>query len=524
MELSDYLSILKKRWLTISALGVAGVVIAVGASLLTTPMYTASTQLYVSVQGGTSTNDLLQGSNFTRQQVASYTSIVTSPLVLGPVIDDLGLGLRAGSLAERVSATSPSDSSLVNIEVLDESPAVAAALADTIAEEFRSVVADLDRPTDGSPSTVKLTVVRNAAAPTVPSVPNTKLNLALGLLLGVAIGVGIAIVREMLDTVVRSAAAVRQLTDVSVVGVIGLDDHASERPLIVQDAPHSARAESFRRLRTNIQFLNLASRPSSIVVTSSLPGEGKSTTTINLAIALADAGSKVALVDADLRRPSIAKYLGIEGGVGLTTVLIGQATVEDVVQPWGNGLLRVVPSGQVPPNPSELLGSDAMTAVLDELVRDHDVVLIDTPPLLPVTDAAVLAKYVGGVLLVVGAGKTHRQQLAEAIHSLDRVEANTLGVVVNREPQSRSSAYVYYEYSQQAGDGSAGARRTRGARTELASAATPAVARPGFPPRDGSSLEAVDVPAASVSMPIGSEVDEGLGRASTPPQHVRGPR
>ncbi|WP_315095726.1 polysaccharide biosynthesis tyrosine autokinase [uncultured Cellulomonas sp.] len=447
MELQDYWVILRKRWLSIAVFTLLGAALAVAASLAATPLYQATTQLYVSVKTGESSSDLLQGSNFTRQQVTSYTQLVTSPLVLQPVIEDLGLAARTSALADRVSADSPLNTSLINITVTDENPAIAAATSDAIAKEFKTVIAQLETPSDGSPSAVKISIVRDAVAPEGPSSPNLKLNLALGLLVGIALGVGIAVLRSVLDTRVRSETDVARVTDTSVIGTIPEDSDAPEHPLIVQSSPHSQRSEAFRRLRTNLQFLDIADRPQSIVITSSLPGEGKSTTSINVAITLADAGTRVALVDADLRRPSVAKYMGLEGNVGLTTVLIGRANVEDVIQPWGNGFLHVLAAGQIPPNPSELLGSLAMARLLEKLTSQYDVVILDTAPLLPVTDAAILSKLTGGALLVVGANKLHRNQLAESVGALETVGARILGIVVNRQKRKQSDQYAYYDYT-----------------------------------------------------------------------------
>lgn len=447
MELQDYLGILRKRWASILVITVLSVGAAIGISLAMTPVYQASTQLFVSVQGGASTSDLLQGANFTRQQVSSYTQLVTSPLVLNPVIEDLGLEERAESLSVRVSANSPLNTSLINITVTDQNPAIAAAIADAIAQRFVSMIGDLETPSDGGPSAVKVSIVRDATAPEEPSSPNLPLNAALGLLAGLALGVIFAISREVLDTRVRSDADVARVTDTSVIGIIPNDDDAPAHPLIVQSSPHSQRSEAFRRLRTNLQFLDIADRPQSIVVTSSLPGEGKSTTSINVAITLADAGTRVALIDADLRRPSVAKYMGLEGTVGLTTVLIGRANVEDVIQPWGNGFLHVLPAGQIPPNPSELLGSLAMAHLLEKLTSQYDVVILDTAPLLPVTDAAILSKLTGGALLVVGADKLHRGQLAESVGALETVGARILGIVVNRQKRKQGDQYAYYDYT-----------------------------------------------------------------------------
>jgi capsular exopolysaccharide synthesis family protein len=195
-------------------------------------------------------------------------------------------------------------------------------------------------------------------------------------------------------------------------------------------------------MRTNLQFLDLGDK-SSFVVTSSVPTEGKSTTTINLAIALADAGKRVALLDTDLRKPKVAEYLGIEGGVGLTDVLIGRTRIGDVMLPWGGRQLYVLPAGKIPPNPSELLGSERMRALLEVLERDFDVVLCDAPPLLPVTDGAILAKATGGAIVIVAAGKTNRQQLSGALDALETVGAHVAGVAMTMVPTRGPDSYAY---------------------------------------------------------------------------------
>ncbi|GAA2726605.1 polysaccharide biosynthesis tyrosine autokinase [Cellulomonas aerilata] len=448
MELHDYLVALRKRWVSVVLITTLALCGAVAATFLTTPIYEAKSQVFVSVRtAGGSTSDLVQGSSFTQKQVKSYTDLVTSPRVLIPVIEHLDLATTPDELAKSVTSSSPLDTVLINITASDPDPQVAAGVANAVAGSLATQVTLLEKPTDAAASPVEINTVRTATSPTVPSSPNTALNLALGMLVGLTAGVGLAVLREVLDTKVRTEADVNQVTSTSVIATIGYDDNAPDEPLIVQTSPQSHRAESFRRLRTNLQFLDIADRPQTIVVTSSLPGEGKSTTTVNLAISLADAGSRVILVDADLRRPSVAEYMGLEGEVGLTTVLIGHASVQDVVQPWGNGNLHVLPSGQIPPNPSELLGSRSMANLLDELARAYDVVLIDTPPLLPVTDAAILAKLTGGALVVVGSEKLQRQQLAEAMGALETVNARVLGVVLNRLARTQGDTYAYYDYS-----------------------------------------------------------------------------
>lgn len=442
--------IVRRAWASILGLTLTGGVVGLVVSLTAAPVYTATSQAFVSVSGTSDTaNDLLQGSSFTVRQVKTYTELVTSPRVLQPVIDELGLPETPAKLGTRVTARSPIDTVLINITVADGSPELAASIADAIANSLATVVTELETPPDGGRSPVQLSTVRAATVPDSPTSPNLALNVVLGILIGVVMGVGTAVLRELLDTRVRTVEDVGALTNSAVIGLIAYEPAAPDYPLIVQVSPQSMRAEAFRRLRTNLQFLAVEGMSNAIVMTSALPGEGKSTTTINLAITLADAGQRVALVDADLRRPSMAKYMGIEGSVGLTTVLIGRAGVDDVVQPWGNGNLDVITSGQIPPNPSELLGSRRMAAFVEELTSRYDVVLIDTSPLLPVTDGAILARLVGGAVVVVGAGTIHRAQLEDALETLSTVNAKILGMVVNRVPVRGGGAYAYsyYEYT-----------------------------------------------------------------------------
>ncbi|BCW37360.1 hypothetical protein StoSoilA2_34160 [Arthrobacter sp. StoSoilA2] len=180
-----------------------------------------------------------------------------------------------------------------------------------------------------------------------------------------------------------------------------------------------------------------------------MPGEGKSTTATNLAIALAQAGQSVCLVDADLRRPTVSKYLGLDRNAGLTTALVGIADINDLLQHWGDDQLYVLTSGQIPPNPSELLGSDAMKRLVKRLEDAFDAVVIDAPPLLPVTDAAVLAQHVGGVVVVIGTQKLRRHELQKSLNALEMVGANILGIVLNRLPLKGPDAYSYTYYVQE---------------------------------------------------------------------------
>jgi capsular exopolysaccharide synthesis family protein len=453
VELRDYIQIVRRNWILIVAITLAGVLAAGGASLLMTPKYTASTSVFFAIQSTGSTSDISQGATYVQNQVNTFAQVVTTDKVLQPVINDLDLDETVGKLAERVTATASLDTVIVDIAVEDERPGDAAAVANAIGDELISAVADLTKPSVGN-SPVKASIVSPALEPMEATSPNVRLNLALGLLVGLALGVGIAVLRSVLDTRVHGSREVEQITDATILGGITFDGEADDHPLVVQVSPQSPRAEAFRQLRTNLQFVEVADKGRTFVVTSSIPSEGKSTSAANLAITLAEAGAKVLLIDGDLRRPKVAEYMGIEGAVGLTDHLIGQAKLEDVVQPWGTGTLSVLPAGQVPPNPSELLGSKAMTELLTQLDAEYDTVIVDAPPLLPVTDAAILAKLVsGGAILVVGSNKITRHQLESALNNLATVDGRLVGIVLNLVPAKGAGAYGYgaygyYGYSQ----------------------------------------------------------------------------
>ncbi len=445
MELGDYLRVLRNRWLSVAVVAVIVATAAVAATLLATPQYSSSTRMFFAVQGGESVSDLAQGSTFTEKQMSSYAEVATSPLVLEPVIESLGLEMSSGDLANSLSITVAANTTILVVSATDDDPVTAQNIANSVSSELASAVGVLnpERP-DGSEA-VRATMLSKAPLPTQPTSPNVKLNIALGIVLGLMLGVGIALLREMLDTKVRSESSVRALTDASLLSTVPMDARSTTSSVFMHEDPMSPRAEAVRRLRTNLQFVDFTDLPTSILVTSSISGEGKSTTAINLAASLADSGSRVILIDADLRRPSVAKYMGFEGRVGLTTVLIGKANLADVVQPWQNTSLDVLASGQIPPNPSEMLGSLAMSRLLDELNVMYDIVVIDSPPILPVTDSTILSKMTGGTLLVIGADRSHKAQVSGSLEALEKVEARLLGVVLNKADAKGASNY-YTEY------------------------------------------------------------------------------
>lgn len=455
---------LRRNWILITAATLVGLLLGGAASMLTKPTYTAQTQLFVAIQGSGSIQELQQGNTFGQARVQSYVKTIDTPVVLQPAIDSLGLDLTSEELSTRVKASTDVDTVLISIAVADHSPVQAAAIAQAIADSLIKAVDNLEKPKAGGASPVSLSIIRPATAPTAPSAPDTRLNLLLGLVTGLALGIGGAILRATLDNRIRGEVDLRRVTDAPLLGGVTFEQDAMKKPLLTQAATQSPRAEAFRRLRTNLQFANVARHAKTVLVTSSLPGEGKTTTATNLAIALAQAGQTVCLIDADLRRPMVSEYLGLERNAGLTTALVGASDVNNLLQPWGDDNLYVLTSGQVPPNPSELLGSEEMKQLIVRLEEVFDTVVVDAPPLLPVTDAAVLSQHVGGVVVVVGAQKLKQQDLEKSLHALELVGANVLGVVLNRLPSKGQDAYAYSYESYTENTSQADAVKARSAR------------------------------------------------------------
>ena len=421
MELMDYLRIARKHWRSIVAILLLTVLGAGLYSMLSKPTYTATTSIFVSVASVTTAGDLSSGSSYAENQVKSFAVVATAPIVLQPVIDSLGLRTTPDELAKKVTATVPVNTAMIDVEVVDGDAAEAARIANALGEQIVTTVKELAPPSTNGGQTLAATIISPAVTPLSPTTPRTAQNLALGFAVGLLLGAGQAVLRDVLNTRVRTTQDIERVTDRAVIGSIMLDPPRNKGPLSVVADQHSPRAESYKRLRTNLQFLGLEKDHRAIVVTSTVPGEGKTTTAINF---------------------------GLEGGAGLTTVLIGQASLDDVVQTHGVSGLDVLASGPIPPNPSELLGFAEMKDLLQEATSRYDVVILDTPPLLPVTDAAILSHITSGALVVVGSRIVRRPELGAALESLDHVDTRVLGLVLNKVQKEDEDRYGYgYEHT-----------------------------------------------------------------------------
>jgi capsular exopolysaccharide synthesis family protein len=448
MNLQEVIKLLRNRWPTVAITTLITILGAVAYTLLQTPLYEASTRLFVSTVSGTTVAESYSANRLSQERVLSYAQLITGETLAQRTIDRLDLDTDAPDLKEHIKARAKADTVLIEVSVVDTSPVRARDIANALSDEFVLMVRELETPAPGAKPDARVIVEQRATVPMKPVVPKKARNLAIGILLGGMLGLGLALLRDQLDNTVKTQDSLEEITGTGAVGYIPFDKNLGAEPAISFESDNSATAEAFRKLRTNLQFLTVDHPPRVLVVTSSSPSEGKSTTSINIALALAEAERTVVLVDGDLRRPRLAKYLDVLGSVGVSTVLSGGAALDEVLQQTKFPRLSVLTAGPTPPNPSELLGSLAAEKMLSELRSRFDYVIIDSAPLLAVTDGAILAAKSDGALVVVKAGKTRQDQLKHAIGMLNDVGATLLGAVLTMMPTRGSGAYSYnYYYS-----------------------------------------------------------------------------
>ncbi|PNH85292.1 polysaccharide biosynthesis tyrosine autokinase [Arthrobacter sp. AFG20] len=470
LDLSDYLRLLRVYWKAIVAFTLLATLAAFGWTVLQPKIYASESSGIVVTPGSDNVSLSLAGDSLAKAKVKNYESVAKSRLVADRVIASLDLKTTADALLGAISVKVPLDTAEIRVTAQSPDPGTAQRVADAwvngLAAEVRAIET-ATRPDDatawpGGPAStsasdpapaVSILPLGKAVLPSTPVSPNVRLSLALGAFCGLGLGLAYAVVRCHLDRRIRNSTEIERLFGVPVIGTLPIDHRLDGKSTILEagaSAGHSeahvggAMGEALRELRTNLSFLDVDQPPRVIVVTSSVPGEGKSTVTANLAATLAAAGENVVVVDGDLRRPTLADVFNLVPGVGVTEVLAGTADLGDVLQPWSAlPNLSVLGSGRIPPNPSELLGSLAMKKMLSTLAQNATV-LIDAPPLLPVTDAAVLSRVADGAIVVIQAGKTTQDQLGQSLGNLDRVRGRVLGTVLNYLPTRGTDAYSYY--------------------------------------------------------------------------------
>jgi succinoglycan biosynthesis transport protein ExoP len=442
MNLRDYLRIIfKHRWTLIVGMMIG---LSVGVYTVTTTEYTyrSTVSFFISSAGEGTVSAANLGDQFALRRVNSYLALLKTDRLADLILESSDVELSPAAVRARISGTADLNTVLLTARVSDPNRDQALQIADALARTFPELVAEVERPSVGE-SPVRLELVSGPSVRLVPVERNWI--LATRLAAGLLVAALIALVMEIADNRIHSVDTAVTMSRVPLLGTITHDRKARRSPLLLDNDVGTIRAEQYRQIRTSLQVLNADNRASVIMLTSSVPAEGKSVTAANLAIATARAGQRVVLVDADLRNPNQGRLFGLEQGVGLADVLRGQALLRDVLQPWGPFNLTILPAGGATSRPSELLGSVAMTALIRELRASFDYVLIDTPPIVPITDPAIVATMVDGVVLLTRPDKVTKAQLRQSLRTLERVNATLLGVVGTMLPE-RASAYTggYY--------------------------------------------------------------------------------
>jgi len=499
LGLRDYLDVLRRRKATIALAVLLVLVPSVVLSLLQTPLYEGRAELLLQSQNSESLFDPTSGiRNDPAREVQNEIRIVKSQAVRAAVRAQLGV-------APKVSATPDGPTDLIQVAAKSTDPKLAASLAnaygtayieyrrkgavdDVLAssQQVQSKITDLQKQIDASPPggarealvqaqavfKQKLDqlqvvgalkrggaqLVTPATVPTNPVSPQPVRSGILALVFGLVLGVGVAVLREFLDDSVKSKEDLQRVAPgLPVLGLIPVVPawKGKDAPYLVSVAdPTSPAAEAYRTLRTSIQFIGLEQPMRTLQLTSANPQEGKTTTLANLAVALARSGQTVAVVCCDLRRPRIHEFFGLSNEIGFTSVLLGKVPLAGAMQEVPEqARLSVLASGPLPPNPSELLSSKRTVEVLGSLQAEYDIVLLDCPPVLPVTDALVLSGRVDATLMVAVAGATTRKEAARAVELLRQVDAPLVGAVLNGVDTEGSYgyAYQYYRYEKPVG-------------------------------------------------------------------------
>lgn len=499
MDLQSFLAVIWRRRLVVAITTLLAICVTITGLFLITPEYGASTTLRMGTANTGSSGYVSYDLQYSDRLMNTYRTIVTSPQTAAQVMKQLSL-----SAPPKISVSIPANTELMVIEVQDTNPKQAAAAANAVAsllstqieaqyaslgessldilkQQVDQIQADLtkersdydnllkqapvnqdlanatlkqiqlDQSTYSSLLTQyqqmrdataqganKMTIVQAASVPTAPSNPNKKILIPLGLMLGLIGGAGLAFLLENFDTTMHSTAEIAKLVELPVIGRIPATKRANGTVLFPEKSPQQ---EAFRRLRTTLFALDPESKVHSLMVTSSKPAEGKSTTVANLALAIGQAGRRVIVVDGDLRKPSLHRIFKVSNSIGLTNVLTGDIPLNDAIQ---NGMIdgvHVLSSGPRSSNPAELLGLPVMHDIVAQLSEQFDYVLIDSPSLQTVADAEVLSLIVDGLVVVVARGLVRRETVDAALKDLAGVHRMPLGIVVSHAEASSNFHY-----------------------------------------------------------------------------------
>lgn len=441
MELQAAIGLLRRRWWVMAVGLVIGSIGGVFLTQSTPETYRASSRLFVSIPAAASVQEAVQGVQLSTQLLSSYAKVVTGDDTLRIIARSIDNKLTPGAIRGRISAEPVPQTLLIDVRAVDQDPQTAAVLANAAADALTTVIGDIEAT---STKAIRASVITRAGIPGTPIAPNPKRDMTVGAMLGLGLGAAAAFIIDALDRTIRTATIASEVYGAPFLGAIPRQRRLSSHPLAAQN-PSSTLGEAYRVLRTAIRFRDITNPMRSVLVTSAAAGDGKSTVAANLAIAMAQDGAKVILIDADLRRTRLNSMFDLPESAGLSDVLLGKAKLRDALVPWSRGL-RILEIGAPGLNPSEALGSQAMVDLLNEAKTMCDIVLVDAPPVLPVTDPTVLAALVDATVVVCRWGRTTLQAADATRQTLENVGANVIGVVLNAEGGGRSATY-YRHYS-----------------------------------------------------------------------------
>ena len=453
MGLRQYLAIVSRWWWLL----LLGLLIAAAPTLVITrslpKVYRATTTLYINqsaAPGAITYSDAL----LNQQLVKTYSQMAQQPIVLDTVRQQLHLPYSSEAFDRMVTITPVRDTQLIDISVDGTNPAQVRDVANAIATVF---IAQQQPYLPKDQVNSALRVAQPAVLPTRPIGPSTLRNAALAAVLGLLVAVGIVALLEYLDDVVKTPETLREVTGLATLGAVSTFKNQPQQraDLFLAAHPRSPLVEAYRLVRANLQFATLDRPWRTLLITSAGPGEGKSTTTANLGVALAQTGKRVLVMDADLRRPNLHKLFDVSNSHGLTTLLLADGVeLENPLRPTEVENLWLLPSGPLPPDPAELLASRRMKALLERLTSLFDVVIVDTPPVLAVADPIVLAAEVDGTMLVVDTQRTRVEAARRAVEALQKSGTRVLGAVLNKLSKRSGQYYSYYYQEYAAATGS----------------------------------------------------------------------
>ncbi len=505
LDIRQYLSLLLYRsWLIFLAALIAGVISCL-VSLRMTPIYQSSTSVLVNEAPATKGADY-SSVLMSKQLTSTYAQMMTNDLVLQQVADQVGLTNPLEDLKEWITISPVRDTQIIQVSVETTEAVFSAKIANAVvtafakqiqeiqsqrfsqskitleaqlaetdkqisiytiqAEEaitsdekdrldakvaqFRTIYSNLltsyEQIRLSEAQAVSSVVQVEPAIPNpIPVKPNIFLNTILAALVGILISAGIIIAREALDDTIKTPDDITRRFNLPVLGVINHHLPKADAPITTTD-PRSPIAESYRTLRTNVSFASVDRPLRTVMVTSAEPGDGKTTTICNLGVVLAQNGKRVIIADCDLRRPRIHTYFGLPNRHGMTTLFAHADVLDSVRKATSVDGLTIITSGSLPPNPSELMGSQKLQSILNTMLQSADIILIDTPPTLTVSDAATLAPSLDGTILVVRPGKTRLSALKQTLEQLRQVNARVLGIVLNDVATRRNPYGYHYNY------------------------------------------------------------------------------